>query len=73
MEFLSRNPDIVQIHAAFPTATEEMDEELVNRKVGAITGLQTVNEISTEPTEIVSHIPGGNNDIHVDSVSLLNV
>ena len=69
MEFLSRNPDVVQIHAAFTAGTDGMNEGEINKKVAAITGLQTLNPAATESIEVVNHIPGGSNEIHVDSVS----
>ena len=66
LEFISRNPDIVQIHDAFTEA--ELKETAVSvhsTKIEAMTGLKS----GSNETEEMSHLPGGQTDIHVESVS----
>ena len=81
MEFLSRNPDIVQVHNAFsetevaeasasnlfPWVTSETDSE-IEKKLGMMTGLVTKGPRAADPTLLVSHLPGGRSDVSVDSV-----
>ena len=79
MEFLSRNPDVVQVHNAFSnaeitgmsTSTDVAGarEFQVGRKLAAITGLQTQGPSASDPMELHSYLPGGNAETHVDSVS----
>ena len=79
MEFLSRNPDVVQVHNAFSDAevtemTASTDdagarEFQVSQKLAAITGLQTTGPSASDPMELHSYLPGGNAETHVDSVS----
>lgn len=81
MEFLSRNPDIVQVHNAFsetevaeasasnlfPWVTSETDSE-IEKKLGMMTGLVTKGPRAADPTILVSHLPGGHSDISADTV-----
>ena len=84
MEFLSRNPDVVQVHNAFSdaevtemsTSTDDAGvgsktEFRVGRKMAAITGLETTGPIASDPIELDSYLPGGHAEFHVDSVSTI--
>ena len=81
MEFLSRNPDVVQVHYAFSDAEvtdmsaltadgggRSNTEFHVGRKLAAITGLQTTGPSASDPMELHSYLPGGHAETHVDSV-----
>ena len=82
MEFLSRNPDVVQVHEAFSHAevvaisATDFSSDVVNstkhqidQKLGSLTGLEARGP---DTVQLVSHLPGGHSDIHIDFVSLLN-
>ena len=82
MEFLSRNPDVVQVHNALSDAeATEMSastadagnhsktEFQVSQKLAAITGLHTTGPSASDPMELHSYLPGGHAETHVDSVS----
>ena len=85
MEFLSRNPDAVQVHSAFsnpelaelsaasvpPGVVSTRTEHLIGQKLEAITGLQATRPSAADPAELVHHLPGGNVEAHVDTVSTL--
>ena len=83
MEFLSRNPDVVQIHGSFTEvemkeagSSEDLSgpnltiiEDRITKKLEAMAGLHTAGPSTMEARKVVSHIPGGHTDVHVDSVS----
>ena len=85
MEFLSRNPDAVHVHSAFSNAeVAEMStvgvppgvistntEHRIGQKLEAITGLQTTRPSAADPAELVHHLPGGNAEANVHTVSIL--
>ena len=70
MEFLSRSPDIVQIHEALSSISPDTEhtvmKERVNRMAEATTGLKSLTR--TGSLEVVNHIPGGHKDVHVNVV-----
>ena len=82
MEFLSRNPDVVQVHNAFSNVevaeirassdSAGANTKIVNRigqRLTVITGLQTTGPSASDPVELDSYLPGGHAETHVDSVS----
>ena len=83
MEFLSRNPDVVQIHNAFnnadvselstlsaaPGVKATKNNSRIEQKLAAMTGLQHSGLSDSEKLEIVGDLPGGYTDTHVDAVS----
>ena len=83
MEFLSRNPDIVQIYNAFSdkeiresilTEANSFNgdgEERITKAISVMTGLQRAPFVDrSEKTQVVSYVPGGHQALHVDSVRI---
>ena len=83
MEFLSRNPDIVQIHNAFSNAEVRQvrasklfpgdigskNERRLEQKVEILTGLvQRKSQSVSDLTQVVNHFPGGHTDANLDPV-----
>ena len=81
MEFLSRNPDVVQVHSVFSHAViaevsasnafprvDTKSEIIIEKKLEIITGLRNKGPSSADPTILVSHLSGGRTDVRVDSV-----
>ena len=84
MEFLSRNPDVVQADYAFSDAVvaqlstlgsigngDTKIEGQIDQKLESLTGLHIKRPEASSPVQLVSHLPGGHSDIVVDSVSFL--
>ena len=81
MEFLSRNPDVTQIHNAFsnadlselstssaaPGVKAVKNNSRIEQKLAAMTGLQDSGP--SDKLELVNDLPGGYVDTHVDVVS----
>ena len=79
MEFLSRNPDVVQVHHVFSDGEVEEISASNFHAVGAdstkarskikqkLSGLQAQGP---DVVGIVSHLPGGHSETHMDAVRL---
>ena len=78
MEFLSRNPDVVQVLDVFSDArVSEIlasnsaltgTEHRIEHKLESLTGLQAQGQ---DGIELLTDLPGGHSDTHIDFVSLL--
>ena len=81
MEFLSRHPDIVQVHDAFSNTelgeasgskafphVNSQTEHVIQQKVKQMTGFVTEGARAADPTLVVSHFPGGRTELSVDLV-----
>ena len=75
MEFLSRNPDIVQIHYAFPETIiqENMGNPLgykmwryINKRTALMVGLHDSQSNLSGSFKVINHVPGGERDIDVE-------
>ena len=87
MEFLSRNPDIVQVHDAFTNSAVGVDasastlalrinlktEREIEQRLGRVTGLVSEGPRAADPTIIVNSLPGGHGDISADTVCIFSV
>ena len=75
MEFLSRNPDIVQVHHVFSdveveeiSASSSSSPISTKARSGIKQKLSGLQARGSDTVGVVSHLPGGHSEIHMDAV-----
>ena len=67
MEFLSHNPDIVELHEVFPDSTKvdkaDVRANQVNKVADSMTGLKIPQSPAPKNVQILHHIPVSHVDI----------